>query len=124
MTLRERFEAKTIPEPNTGCKLWLGAITKDGYGHMRGFSGQMEKAHRIAWELDNGHIPPGLCACHYCDQRLCVEVRHLFLGTKAENTADMMTKGRNVPGKGRPAGLPRNGRWKHVGFQLPLLRSA
>jgi hypothetical protein len=55
-------------------------------------------AHRVAWELVNGPIPDGLCVLHKCDTPLCVNVEHLFLGTNAENSADMEDKGRQAKG--------------------------
>ena len=52
----ERFEKKVSPEPNSGCWLWVGAYTDDGYGQL-GFRGKNTRAHRAAWVLYRGEIP-------------------------------------------------------------------
>lgn len=92
---KELFWSRTIPEPNSGCHFWLGASNKRRYGFMC-FDGRSQKAHRIAWLLTRGPIPQGLRVLHRCDMPECVNPDHLFLGTQADNVADMESKGRQV----------------------------
>jgi DNA-binding XRE family transcriptional regulator len=103
-TLADRFWSKVDKRGPDECWLWRSAVSKNGYGAFgigkRGHFG----AHRIAWELTNGRIPRGggshgTCVCHRCDNPLCVNPAHLWLGSCADNLRDMRDKGRQGRGE-------------------------
>lgn len=94
--VRGRLEYLSIPEPNSGCLLWLGNIVTFGHGILRTPQGDA-LAHRLSWEFAFGPIPDGLCCLHKCDVPACINPAHLFLGTKADNNADRHRKGRYDP---------------------------
>lgn len=80
------------------CWMWTASTRSDGYGAVR-IEPSTLGAHRIAWVLANGQIPNdgsyhGICVCHKCDVRRCVNPSHLFLGTHKANTGDREAKGR------------------------------
>lgn len=99
--LRETIESWAIPEPNSGCWLWLGALTPSGYGTLNAkkFGISTNRANRIAFMAFNGPmIPDGMQACHKCDNPACVNPNHLWLGTMKENNDDKIRKGRDARG--------------------------
>lgn len=78
-----------------GCWLWTNETNGVGYGRIRPIrGGKWAYVHRLVWEWTNGPIPDKRCVLHHCDVRNCVRPDHLFIGTKRQNTADMMGKGR------------------------------
>jgi len=99
----ERFWSKVDKKGEDECWEWLGSKIPDGYGNMKISSGVI-LSHRFCYELTYGKVPRSMCVCHTCDNPPCCNPKHLFLGTRSENTIDMYNKGRGVNNSGENHG--------------------
>lgn len=89
-----------------GCYNWQLSTSSNGYGKY--FSQEQRRyvaAHRRIWELTKGAIPEGLYVCHKCDNKRCINVEHLFIGTPKDNILDMVAKDKQP--KGRTHGMSK-----------------
>lgn len=111
--IKTRFLEQIEKIPFHDCWEWAGDVGDHGYGRLAaGASGAKILAHRFSWEFHEAKpIPPGLFVCHHCDNRSCVRPDHLFLGTVADNNADMHRKGRY--GKGPRPNMRRCSHERH-----------
>lgn len=99
--LRQSFEKYVIRQD--GCWGWKGSVAKK-YGSLQ-FGGKYKSisAHRASYLLHKGPLFERMFVCHTCDNPICTNPDHLFLGTATDNVRDMIKKGRNNPPKGERA---------------------
>lgn len=108
--LSERLSGKVDKSPGLGpngdCWEWRGYVHPTGYGQIgRGAAGEgVIHTHRAAYMVAKGEIPDGLWVLHTCDNRLCCNPDHLWLGTPKQNTQDMIAKGRRRKASDTPRG--------------------
>lgn len=100
----ERFWAR-LKIKDSGCWIWPGGKYGKGYGTI--VFGKKQATHRVAWILTNGPIPDGLFVLHKCDCPSCCRPDHLWLGTAADNSRDMIQKGRTNGPAGERSGFAK-----------------
>lgn len=111
--LEVRMLTRASPEPNSGCWLWTGGVTKPRrgtpYGMIRvgGRNGKGRLAHRVAFELWCRRIEPGEVIRHTCDNTYCINPAHLVAGSQADNIKDRDQRKRRAPPKGEKNGCAR-----------------
>jgi len=104
----DRFWDHVTRGSTRDCWEWDGSRSLSGYGVIAAEKrGRVYLAHRLSWEIHHGPIPAGLCVLHRCDNPPCVNPRHLWLGTKADNNRDRGEKGRGR--ESRQSGLDNPG---------------
>lgn len=112
---QERFWAKVDKSSGVdGCWIWLGNRLPRGYGIFV-VTGRSQYAHRLSYNLASPENPVSgfhMCVCHHCDTPSCVNPRHLFVGTRKQNSEDMVRKGRSLKGdshflRNHPDRVPR-----------------
>jgi hypothetical protein len=98
-----RLELPALTTTGSGCWLWRGMRSSEGYGHLK-LQGRRLTAHRLSWIVAHGSpedllsdVDPGQWfLCHTCDNKNCVNPAHLFLGTQSDNTVDCVNKRRHA----------------------------
>ena len=98
--LIDRLLDKTVAAPN-GCRIYTGCTQSNGYTKAS-YKGRRVYTHRLMFLLTHGELPAGKDVCHSCDQRNCINPQHLFIGTRKENMADAVSKGRQAQGAKLP----------------------
>lgn len=85
---------KAVIDHGSGCLNWTGFVQSSGYGTVSVW-GKHQLVHRMAWTLEHDKpVPPGMCICHACGNRRCINPNHLFVGSAKDNYDDMISKGR------------------------------
>lgn len=102
------FETLYIPEPNSGCWIWIGATWGGGkkYGSIH-YQAKTYSAHVFSYLIHKGKIPNGLIVRHTCDVTFCVNPEHLILGTHQDNADDRQARGRTVVMRGEKNGFAK-----------------
>lgn len=101
-TILEKLKSCIKVNQKTNCWEWQRPLGTNGYGHIW-INKKVVTAHRAMYKEINGDIPKGMCVCHKCDNKKCINPDHFFLGTYLDNNRDMFAKGRNGTLRGSAA---------------------
>ena len=99
--LENRIRRDLLPGPMDECWEWMGHQQTNGYGQFS-WAGRNILAHRAAWMVWVGEIPAGAMLCHTCDNKVCCNPDHLYVGTAKTNGADAKRRGRSTAGDRHP----------------------
>jgi len=97
-SLADQLVSRSVRDSLTGCLEWTGSLSVGGYARLS-YRGPNLTVHRVVWFLHFGLIPIGTFVCHRCDNRRCIEIKHLFLGSHSDNMRDMSGKDRSLFGE-------------------------
>lgn len=115
LSLLDKLLNKIVINQHTDCWEWTAGVNNLGYGMIRDEK-RMRSAHRVSYEEHIGKIPHGMCVCHACDNPKCINPKHLWLGTRKQNTQDMIDKNRH-----RIFGWVPGGPGPRTGVKLPKI---
>ncbi len=119
--IKNRFFKKTkLSEINSYngefCLEWTSNCSESGYGRFK-VDYKAHKAHHVAWVIKNGEIEEKMMILHHCDNRKCVNINHLFIGTHQDNVTDRVSRNRSAIGEG-------NGRSKLKELEVLIIRKS
>lgn len=125
-TMEERFWNQVVRRGDDECWEWISSHRKNGYAIIsaKTSSGNYLFAHRYSYLLAHGEIPDEMWVLHRCDNRLCVNPAHLFLGTSADNVADKVAKGRQAKGEDSPLAILTEGKVREIRSLYPEVSSS
>ena len=112
-TLWSRIRARYRVNKKTGCHEWTALCTPSGYARMW-WAGRDNRVTRLLWATKKGPIPVGLNVLHRCDNRACIRLKHLFLGTDLDNARDRDRKGRHAHGETSGTAVLTATRVRHI----------
>lgn len=124
----EEFKQNLCIDSSTGCHNWIRHTESTGYGQVS-WQGRNIQAHRYLFGLLFGKVADDKCVCHHCDNRLCCNPEHLFLGSWQDNMTDMKKKkrspvNRNERNPNRKLSVEQVAQIREIGHNVPYSHTA